>query len=340
LRVPVGENLVQTGVAPYVGPVAIIGAGVAGLACARSLVDSGIACMVFEKSRGRGGRAATRRIGERSFDHGAPSLTARDPKFCAVIDRWRASGDIQEWAHPIEVGRPLQPKAGDERLVPVPSMSALGHLVGGDVPCEMSTRITDVIRGTGEWRLLAEGGRHFGPFVAVVVAVPAPQAVPLLVTVGKLAEQAAAVEFAPCWTVMTEFAAPVTGASGDPSGRVQGLAWAVYEASRPGRAPGERWVLHANAKWSVSHLSDSDEAVVAALLTGFASCLDGPLPEVKLAIVHRWLHAVAKYPLRSDCLWDSWDRIGACGDWCSTGDIEGAWRSGRALATLVRATLR
>jgi len=334
------ENLVPTGMMPQVGPVAVIGAGIAGLSCARSLVDSGVACMVFEKSRGRGGRAATRRVGQRAFDHGAPSLTARDPKFCAFVDHWRASGAIQEWADAVELGRPLQPKAGDERLVAVPSMSALGHLVGGDVPCETSTRITDVVRGTGEWRLIAEDGRQFGPFAAVAVAVPAPQAAPLLAAVGKLAEQAAAVDFAPCWTVMVELAAAVEIANDDTGTRGRGLAWAVYEASRPGRQPGERWVLHANALWSVAHLADSDEAVVSALLAGFGSCLKGPLPEVKLAIAHRWLHAVPKYPLRRECLWDAWDRIGACGDWCATGDIEGAWRSGRALATLVRATLR
>ena len=335
-----GGNLVQTGAVPFVGPVAVIGAGIAGLSCARSLVDSGIACIVFEKSRGRGGRAATRRIGDRAFDHGAPSLTARDPKFCTLVDRWRAGGSLEEWTNPVEVGRPLQPKAGDERLVPLPSMSALGHLVGGEVPCETSTRITDIVRGTGEWRLIAEGGRQMQPFVAVVVAVPAPQAAPLLASAARLAEQAAAVQFAPCWTVMVELGAPVTVADGDPADRGQGLAWGVYEPSRPGRAPGERWVLHANALWSVAHLSDSDEAVVAALLAGFGACISGPLPEVKLAVAHRWQYAVPKYPLRADCLWDSWDRIGACGDWCSTGDIEGAWRSGRALAVLVRTSLR
>ncbi len=337
---PAFDNLVPTGMAPAVGPVAVIGAGVAGLSCARSLVDSGIACVVFEKSRGRGGRAATRRIGERAFDHGAPSLTARDPKFCALVDRWREQGGIREWRDPVEIGRPLLPKAGDERLVPVPSMSALGHLVGGEVPCETSTRITDLVRGPGEWRLIAEGGRQFGPYMAVAVAVPAPQAAPLLAPAARLAAQAAAVEFASCWTVMIELAGPVGVARCDPADRGSGLAWAVYEASRPGREPGERWVLHANALWSLAHLNDPDEAVAAALLTGFRACLDRPLPEVRLAVAHRWPYAVPKYPLRADCLWDSWDRIGACGDWCSTGDIEGAWRSGRALAALVRASLR
>jgi len=320
--------------------VAVIGAGIAGLSCARSLLDFGIPCAVFEKSRGLGGRATTRRVGDRWFDHGAPSLTARDPRFVALVEEWLEAGRVQEWHTAVEVGRPLQPKAGDQRLVAVPGMSTLGHLVGAGVPCQLETRITAVAQRGSAWVLKAEDGRSFGPFAGVVAAVPAPQAAPLLTVAPRLADRAALVEFAPCWTVMVEFAAPVALAPGSRPPRGQSLAWAVHEASRPGRPPGERWVLHANGLWTVAHINDAPEAVAAALLGAFAGHLAAPLPATAFTATHRWLHAVAKYPLRADCLWDAWTRIGACGDWCATGDIEGAWRSGRALALLVRATLR
>ena len=39
---------------------AVIGAGMAGIACARTLVQAGHRVTVFEKSRGLGGRMATR----------------------------------------------------------------------------------------------------------------------------------------------------------------------------------------------------------------------------------------------------------------------------------------
>ena len=51
-------------------PVIIIGAGMAGLACARRLADAGVIPVVLDKGRGIGGRAATRRAGEWQFDHG------------------------------------------------------------------------------------------------------------------------------------------------------------------------------------------------------------------------------------------------------------------------------
>jgi hypothetical protein len=336
------EGAVNTApqVAAATGEVAVIGAGIAGLACARALADGGVSCSIFEKSRGRGGRAATRRVGEHWFDHGAPSFTARDPRFIALVEAWREAGHVQAWPEPVEVGRPLQPKAGDLRLVAIPGMSILARLVGGDLPCTTSTRITGVVQSGTGWRLAADDGRVFGPFSAVVASAPAPQAAPLLAAAPRLAERAAAVEFAPCWTVLIEFAAPVTLVAGARPSRGKALAWAVHEASRPGRPPGERWVLHANALWTVAHLGEPEEAVVATILTAFAEHLAAPLPAVAFSMAHRWLHAVPKYPLRSDCLWDAWTRIGACGDWCTTGDIEGAWRSGRSLATLIRATLR
>jgi predicted NAD/FAD-dependent oxidoreductase len=55
--------------------IAVIGAGIAGLACAREIARADVAVTVFEKARGLGGRLATRRDGNLAFDHGAQYLT-------------------------------------------------------------------------------------------------------------------------------------------------------------------------------------------------------------------------------------------------------------------------
>ena len=70
--------------------VAVIGAGIAGATCARALSRAGCAVHVVDKSRGAGGRLATRRLewldpsGRRriaAFDHGAPAFTASGADF-------------------------------------------------------------------------------------------------------------------------------------------------------------------------------------------------------------------------------------------------------------------
>ncbi len=50
--------------------IAIIGAGMAGLICAQRLTEAGYSVLVVEKSRGLGGRLATRRLYGTWADHG------------------------------------------------------------------------------------------------------------------------------------------------------------------------------------------------------------------------------------------------------------------------------
>ncbi len=77
--------------------VAIIGAGLGGLICARTLSDHGIKVQVFDKSRRPGGRAATRVQDTIQFDHGAQYFTIRDPRMKRLAESWLQDGHIARW---------------------------------------------------------------------------------------------------------------------------------------------------------------------------------------------------------------------------------------------------
>ena len=64
--------------------IAIIGAGISGLTAANILKDVA-KVTVFEKSRGVGGRIATRRAEPFYFDHGAQFFKARTEDFQSFI---------------------------------------------------------------------------------------------------------------------------------------------------------------------------------------------------------------------------------------------------------------
>ena len=70
--------------------IAIIGAGMAGITAARTLVQSGHHVTVVEKSRSPGGRMATRHTEFGSFDHGAQYFTVRDARFRQMM-QWALS---------------------------------------------------------------------------------------------------------------------------------------------------------------------------------------------------------------------------------------------------------
>jgi renalase len=76
---------------------AIIGAGLAGLSCARTLRRAGFFVEVFEQARIIGGRIATTRIGGDTFDHGAQYLTARSQEFGEYLTEISGLGYAGRW---------------------------------------------------------------------------------------------------------------------------------------------------------------------------------------------------------------------------------------------------
>lgn len=76
--------------------VAVVGAGVAGLTAARNLSASDDV-VVVDKGRGVGGRLATRRIGEATFDHGAQFITTHTPEFAEIVAGWERAGVARPW---------------------------------------------------------------------------------------------------------------------------------------------------------------------------------------------------------------------------------------------------
>lgn len=115
------------------------------------------------------------------------------------------------------------------------------------------------------------------------------------------------------------------------------VGWAMRDASRPGRVAGERWVLHATADWSKTHL-EADAVTIAPEIVEAFHAAAGISAQVLEMRAHRWRYALSP-GLKAGCLWNAEHRIGACGDWCADGRIEGAYLSGLALAAELNAVL-
>jgi predicted NAD/FAD-dependent oxidoreductase len=190
--------------------IAIVGAGISGLTAARLLHDQGHRVVVFEKSRGPGGRAATRRMDDLEFDRGAQYFTARDAEFRRVVVAWREHGLVEIWQGRIgrvSRGR-LEPSTGSqERIVGVPGMSAIGKHLAADLSVRAAIQVASPQRIEGRWRLRSATGEALGNFDLVILAVPAPQAQTLLLpSAPGFAAQAGAVVYSTAWALMLAFA--------------------------------------------------------------------------------------------------------------------------------------
>jgi hypothetical protein len=314
--------------------LAVIGAGIAGLSCATALRLAGLNVSVFEKSLGAAGRMSTRRGDDWQRDHGAQYFTARHPDFRAEVDRWLQAGAAAPWTPRLQVlggpaGRAIDPTVA--RFVGLPRMTAPARLMAETLALTTRTTIVQAQRRADGWQLRsAEHGWLDQRFDAVLLAVPAPQVVPLLQHASpQLAALAASAVMRGCWALMLRFHARVELPFDAAFVNEGALRWIARDSSKPGRSGPETWLLHASAQWSEAHMELTGDAVAAELLHAFRA-LGGPAPLACTA--HRWRYADTEPVLDQGCAWQSGDGLGLCGDWLNGGKVEGAWRSGRLLA--------
>lgn len=315
--------------------IAVIGAGCAGLTAARMLHDAGARVTVFDKSRGVGGRMATRRIEDRRFDHGAQFFTARGEAFQERIAALQAGGALApwqaRWGH--YDGVQLEALATDEpRFAGVNGMSAVPQALATGLDIVLNAEVTDLSRVSERWNLDCATDADTTGFDAVILAVPSPQAVPLLTGISDFAADVAAATYAPCWAVMAGFTRRLSLsydaiALDDPV-----LRWAARNGSKPGFSAGsETWILHATPEWSLANVEESADTVCDILIDHFQQ-LFGLAEAPADAVAHRWRYALVLASAGVPYFWDPILKIGACGDWCLGPRVEAAFDSGLALA--------
>jgi len=316
--------------------VAVIGAGMSGLVCARLLAESGHHVRIFDKARGPGGRMATRRAGPLRFDHGAQYFTVRDPCFRRWVESWEADGLATRWKGRLAVVRGGEIALKDdatERWVGVPGMSAICRCLMTGLDVNFGIRIVHLVRNDDRWELRAHDGADLGRFDAVVVSAPAPQTAALLAASAPgLSARAGHVEMDPCWAVMASY--PLTLGLTFDGAFVEDapLGWIARNSAKPGRPSGEAWVLHASPEWSREHLELDREIAAQWLVDAFREAVGRDLPPPASLTAHRWRFALPVNPLAEPCLFDRELAVAACGDWAGGPRVEGAFLSGCAAA--------
>jgi renalase len=322
---------------------AMIGAGMAGLACARRLHASGARVAVFDKARGVGGRMATRRVettaGPAQFDHGAQYFTARDPAFQDMLAT--AGEAVAAWPHNLArlIKGKSEPQADEPRFVGAPGMSALAKTLAQTLDVRLAQRVAAIQRAPGGYTLRLEDGAASEAFDAVIVATPAEQAGLLLAPhAPTLAAEADRAVTAPCWAGLFAFAAPTPipffalKLADHPV-----LAWIACDSDKPGRRQDiVCWVAHARPDWTRAHLEAAAEDVAPLLQQALCSFMDNP-PAPIFAQAHRWRYAQVERAAPTPFAWDAQARIGVCGDWRIGARVEAAFLSGHQLAGAILA---
>ncbi len=342
--------------------IAIVGAGIAGLTCAQQLQQAGYRVAVLEKSRGVGGRLATRRLPRDRADYGTCYLSPKGELFSELIAHLFKRDVVQVWTdtvHTLKGDRTLTSSDPDRipRYVAPDGMSAIAKYLATGLDIRLSQRVIR-LEPTPEqiWSLTIENTQPEAAAIstlrasAVVVAIPAPQAVTLLEPLEKtivsteLIQLLRSVEFDPCIAVMAGYPEDCLQQWRSKYVDVKAIAvqhpdlgWIGLDSSKRRTASQPIFVVHSTAAFAHSFLDTADLSPVGQkLLQSAAELLLPWLANPEWMQVHRWRYAFAARPL-GDRYWSAATTapLMCAGDWCGGMRVESALLSGlKAAASL------
>jgi predicted NAD/FAD-dependent oxidoreductase len=329
----------------------VIGAGVSGLSAAQRLREAGIGVIVLEKSRGLGGRLATRRVRiaddmEVPVDHGAQFFTARDPRFIGQVSRWENSGICFPWVDDFEIWshgklQPADPHFHVTRYACSKGMNTIGRNLSEGLDVRREFLVSSVSFTGGLFKLSPDSSSDNATILAkeLFISAPVPQALALAGNFLSPEQRRVAdgIGFSPCIAVMARYDEgqahpPWKGIQvRDPQSK---LSWVGWDSSRRGGGtPGRIAVLHGSADFSKRWLGASREELQSAgreLLEEAASVIGVWMANPLEIAVHRWRYAHARVPGVPDGFLRAPGNPGLylIGDGLNGGRVEGAWLSG------------
>jgi predicted NAD/FAD-dependent oxidoreductase len=335
--------------------IAIVGGGIAGLTCARELGLRGFSPVVFEADDRLGGRCSSRSTRVGMFDDGAQYIGGATRLAVHAVQRPGELALLHPWtvaATPAEerrTARAWKKRDEDEAevtrtlkllgAVGVPSMVALADALARPLDVRINTPISRASRRGSKWVLSSPRGEHDEDFEALVLAIPAPLAMPLVAESPELTNVLRGVRYRSRWVLLLGSERPIPLPSyrqfqGSPIERVAAMH------SKPGRcATGpQRWFVEADQRWSLQHEHEDAEAVADLLLDNFREHA-GRSVMPNFLCAQQWQHAFvqtpATTPRRAECLWDNKVQLGICGDSVVESQVDRVHRSGADMARAV-----
>ncbi|MCC2616120.1 NAD(P)-binding protein [Aestuariibacter halophilus] len=316
--------------------IAIIGAGMTGSLCAHQANAQGHQVVLFEKSRGRGGRCTHKRLSWGSVDMGAPVVPATDADFNHQMQLWCDQGLAQSW--------PAKPLTWDangfkaDRDVPqyvfVPAMNQVCKSLTQGIQLHTGVRVSHLQPLDSGWLLWDDDHNKYGVFDAVVCTAPWPQTHALLhdnapgMFVGEQQWQA-------CWALALAFDAPLSLPGPLVRAKHPVLQCLVNNSDKPGRdGDGNVWTLYFNHEFSQQHVDLDEGGLIRAGLEALTDICQQPVPSVLHHYRHLWRLA---RPLSTEqppgILVSQQQRLIAAGDWSLGASVQSAWQAAKQVTS-------
>lgn len=309
--------------------IAIIGAGISGSTIAKKLSKFND-ITIFDKSRGVGGRMATRRTDIYNFDHGTQFFNINTSEFQSFCSVALDNSVIKEWQGKFaKIDNNVVSIVNDQNsyFVPVPRMNSFCKYIIKDLNVLLEKNIIKIVLISNKWSLITDKGEIFDNFDFLFITIPPEQALLLINDNFKYINTIKNIKMLSCFTLMLGLKKTID--VNFDYATVQGsiLKSISFNNSKPLRNANVSLVVHSSNEWSDDNIEEPIVFVKQKMLKDLREIIDLDLDEILHQNIHRWRYATSSIREGSRSFFDHDMFLGVCGDWCVDGTVEGAFVS-------------
>lgn len=317
--------------------IAIIGAGLAGITVANKLKNHAD-ITIFEKSRGVGGRIATRRAETYNFDHGAQFFTIKTNEFKEFCQPLIDHGIMKCWnGNFVEIDNQgiTQRRIWDNNnphYVGAPTMNAIGKYLSIGLNIQLETQVQSISKKGKKWSVYDANEQSLGCYDWVIITAPATQTLNLVDSKSKFYDKIKSIKMQACFSLMLGFETPIPVEFNAALIRNADISWISVNSSKPDRNTPFSLLIHSTNNWADKHIDDDKHEVLQYLRDHTSEILGYDLNKANHQDIHGWRYANIAKQSGQQYLIDYKDNIGICGDWLMQGRVESAFISGSEIA--------
>lgn len=317
--------------------IAIIGAGFAGLVLANQLKNFA-EITIFEKSRGVGGRMASRTKDNFTFDFGCQFFLAKNPQFKSFLQPFIDKKIVQSLeGNFVEIDnyqitynrRWNQDK---NHYVAIPKMTNLCKEMAVGLNIISQTKVAKLNKINNSWQVFDDKQNFLGDFDWVFFAIPPLQVADILPNYCSFFPDLANYKMMGCYSLMLGLSQSLNLNFDFALIKNSIISWISSENTKPHENIGHGYTILARNSWADLHIDDDIDSIKSQLINEFEKIANQKLPEILHIDIHRWRFAnIAKQENPVGYLVDKNMQIGACGDWLIQGRVEASYLSAMQL---------
>jgi len=317
----------------------IIGSGFSAAVLTKTL-DQKKNLLIFDKSRGPGGRSSTRRVdGVGLFDHGIQYISPKTKEFELFLNQYLKSS-IKEWSgdfHYFEGGKAMDRKKYIGKLG---NNSFVKDLLSTKV--EYLKELIGLERKNNKW-ILQFKDKDIQDCERLILTIPLEQCQKIINPLNLGLNFKGSME--PNLTAMIAFNKTLKISSdGIRFKKNSVLGWAGNESSKVRIGNNENlelWTLQSSLDFAKKYCHtyrDKKEEVLELMIREFFTLLKIKNVEVSYKDIHGWLYAYKNKDFSKSFYWNKDINLGICGDWMCGSKAEDAWSSATLLANQINSS--